>query len=99
MKKPIIVIITILTLAVVILIININKEKIFSPINNEQFCGSSTFGECSNNKECTSGGCSGQICQSIHEEPAITTCEYRTCYNNEAYNLDCQCIQNKCQWA
>jgi len=63
-----------------------------------EFCGTSTKGQCSSDADCIAGGCSGQVCQSKSEEPAITTCEYRDCYNNQAYGVVCKCVNNKCQW-
>ena len=62
------------------------------------FCGWSTKGSCSNDSECITGGCSGQVCQSKSEEPVITTCEYKDCYNDEAYGVECKCVNNTCQW-
>lgn len=54
--------------------------------------------ECTRNDECTTGGCSGQLCGKKGEvEDIITTCEW-----TEEYGClrlaKCQCIQNKCQW-
>jgi len=66
---------------------------------NEDFCGSSTYGACTTDADCTSGGCSGQVCQSRSEESRATTCEYRQCYNAGNYGLGCGCIKNQCQWA
>ncbi len=65
----------------------------------EDFCGFSTYGSCSSDSECSAGGCSGQVCQSKNEEPVITTCEFRDCYNAKKYNLKCRCVENKCQWS
>ena len=65
----------------------------------EKFCGTSTYDSCETNNACVIGGCSSQVCQSKDTEPTFTTCEYRECYNAKAYNLECQCIENKCQWA
>jgi eight-cysteine-cluster-containing protein len=62
------------------------------------FCGRSTNGTCSSDEDCLAGGCSGQVCQSKDEEPVITTCEYRDCYNAQAYDLTCGCLNKKCQW-
>ncbi len=64
----------------------------------EGFCGTSTLGSCATSADCVSGGCSGQVCQSKDEESVITTCEFRDCYNAAAYNLKCECFNNKCQW-
>lgn len=62
------------------------------------FCGRSTNGKCDDDFDCITSGCSGQICQSINEDPIITTCEWRDCYNAKAYSLECKCVDNKCQW-
>lgn len=62
------------------------------------FCGYSTNGQCNADNDCITGGCSGQVCQSKSEEPMITTCEYRDCYNAKDYNLTCGCKNNQCQW-
>jgi eight-cysteine-cluster-containing protein len=65
----------------------------------EEFCGSSTNGNCVANSDCITGGCSGQVCQSKDEEGAITTCEWRDCYDEAQYGLECECVENKCQWS
>lgn len=64
----------------------------------EEFCGFSTYDSCSANSDCIVGGCSSQVCQSKNEEPAITTCEYRECYNAEKYGASCLCLNEQCQW-
>ncbi|MCK4552752.1 eight-cysteine-cluster domain-containing protein [Candidatus Pacearchaeota archaeon] len=65
---------------------------------SEDFCGLSTYGSCSSDFDCIKGGCSGQVCQSKNEEPIITTCEFRECYNAEKYDMQCKCVNEKCQW-
>jgi eight-cysteine-cluster-containing protein len=67
-------------------------------IPKEEFCGKSTYKECSINTDCVIGGCSGQICGGKNEE-LISTCEYAECYNAEEYNLECKCVDKKCQWS
>ena len=62
------------------------------------FCGWSTYGRCSSDVECITGGCSGQVCQSVHEKPVGTTCEWRDCYNSEEYGVYCGCANGMCQW-
>ncbi len=62
------------------------------------FCGWSTYGECSSDADCSEGGCSGQVCESKNEEPTITTCEWMDCYDSKAYGVRCKCIEGKCQW-
>jgi len=71
------------------------EDKIISP---EEFCGFSTKGDCLTNEDCQVGGCSGQVCQSKNEEPVISTCEYRPCYNADQYQLGCLCFNSQCQW-
>jgi eight-cysteine-cluster-containing protein len=67
-------------------------------IRHEGFCGTSTEGACSSNADCVEDGCSGQICRSINEEPIHSTCEWRDCYNNEAYGMECGCADGRCKW-
>ncbi|MEW6722514.1 MAG: eight-cysteine-cluster domain-containing protein [Candidatus Micrarchaeota archaeon] len=62
------------------------------------FCGWSTNGSCFTDADCITGGCSGQVCQARSEEPAITTCEFRECYDNTIYGVGCGCVAGKCQW-
>ena len=53
--------------------------------------------ECTSDSDCTTGGCSGTICQSKNTEPIFTTCEYLpeyACYKQ----INCACIDTKCQW-
>ncbi len=76
----------------------INNRCTAVPAQKSEFCGTSTSGSCVSSDDCTVGGCSSQVCQSKNEKPAITTCEYKDCYNPDAYNLSCQCISNKCEW-
>lgn len=64
----------------------------------EKFCGWSTYGECSSDSDCLAGGCSSQVCYSKNEEPIVTTCEWRDCYNADTYGVSCKCVENKCQW-
>jgi len=67
--------------------------------SQEEFCGLSTYGNCLVDSDCVIGGCSAQVCQSKNEEPTVTTCEYKDCYNAEKYELKCKCLAQKCQWA
>lgn len=62
------------------------------------FCGFSTAGPCTTNADCYAGGCSGQVCQSIEEDPIITTCEWRKCYDDEAFGVNCGCVAGNCIW-
>ena len=74
--------------------------RVIETINEdeEEFCGTSTYGVCETNDDCMRAGCSSQVCQSTSEEAATTTCEYRDCYDDEAYNAECRCAGNQCQW-
>lgn len=65
----------------------------------ELFCGISTNWNCKSDADCLVGGCSNQVCYSKDETPPITTCEYRDCYNADAYNKRCGCVNNMCQWS
>ena len=53
---------------------------------------------CSSDLDCRPGGCFGEVCQSKYEEPVITICEWKSCYDAKRYHIDCGCIQHKCQW-
>jgi eight-cysteine-cluster-containing protein len=64
----------------------------------KSFCGTSTNGTCSSDSDCIRGGCSSQVCQSKFEEPVITTCEWRDCYEYEDVGVSCGCQGGKCQW-
>lgn len=64
----------------------------------EAFCGSSTQAACEEDADCRRGGCSAQVCESATAEPSMTTCDYRACYNPDAYNLTCGCVNNQCAW-
>jgi eight-cysteine-cluster-containing protein len=103
MKAPTLITITILILVFGAVAINQTiKEKPdipeIKPPSEGGFCGTSTFAECITNDECTTGGCSSQICQGTNEEPLISTCEYKECYDPKTYEVNCQCNENKCQW-
>jgi eight-cysteine-cluster-containing protein len=66
-------------------------------IQEQGFCGTSTYTECASDEDCAAGGCSGQICEAS-DEGTVTTCEYRDCYNAAQYGLECGCYGGKCQW-
>jgi len=66
--------------------------------NPTGFCGTSTYGKCSSDSDCTTGGCSGEICQSKNEPGLVSPCIYKTCENAKTFGVHCGCIQNKCQW-
>ncbi len=65
----------------------------------EEFCGWSTQGNCSTDADCVTGGCSSQVCQSTFEDPVMTTCEYKECYNAALYDMECKCVEGACQWS
>jgi eight-cysteine-cluster-containing protein len=65
--------------------------------NTEEFCGSSTYAACKGDLECNPNGCSGQVCAG-KDEQIMTDCMARSCYNAAEYNLECSCLDNKCQW-
>jgi len=62
------------------------------------FCGWSTYAECAKDSDCITGGCSAQVCQGATEEPVVTTCEYTDCFDSEAYNVKCGCVDSECVW-
>lgn len=66
-------------------------------VPKEEFCGSSTYNQCSVDNDCKVGGCSSQVCGAGND--FVTTCEYRDCYGAEQYDLKCKCVENKCQWS
>jgi eight-cysteine-cluster-containing protein len=74
-------------------------EEVEDNSNTEGFCGSSTDFSCSTSDDCQPAGCSGQICMGKDEEPIITTCEWRDCYDETIYDLSCQCLNSQCQWS
>ncbi len=65
---------------------------------DEGFCGGSTEAVCAFDSDCMTGGCSGQICQGVAEEPIISTCEFRACYEASSFGLGCGCVEGKCAW-
>ena len=67
--------------------------------DGENFCGESTNGSCKGSGDCVEDGCSGQICRSKTEGGSMTTCEMKSCYDNDKYSLTCQCKDNQCQWS
>ena len=64
----------------------------------EDFCGRSSYGKCLTDLNCITGGCSKEVCQSKDEEPVITTCVFKECYNVEKYSRQCKCVNEQCQW-
>ncbi len=81
--------------------VDASKIKVRTRVQNrleDAFCGTSTLGACESDEDCITAGCSNAVCQSKNEEPIVTTCEYRECYNAETYNAKCLCKKNKCIW-
>jgi eight-cysteine-cluster-containing protein len=67
-------------------------------ISDEPFCGTSTHEPCETIEDCTTAGCSSQICQSKSQEMGFTTCEFRACYEANIYDIECTCYNKECQW-
>ena len=61
-------------------------------------CKQSNPVECTTSSDCSTSGCSGQICAPLEEsKDIITTCEFKEQY--KCFELtSCSCIDNKCQW-
>jgi len=77
----------------------INKDgNSFILTPNVKFCGWSTYGKCNSDEDCLRDGCSKQICRSRFEEPIITTCEWKECYEASKYGVACKCVEGRCQW-
>lgn len=54
--------------------------------------------ECASDSDCSTGGCSGQICGAKEKiKDIVTTCEYSEEYKRLRL-AECRCIDNKCQW-
>lgn len=68
------------------------------PSDQGDFCGNSTGRECSSDSDCKIDGCASQVCQSKKEESSRIVCEYKSCYNADAYGLKCRCAEGGCQW-
>lgn len=79
----------IIIIAVVLIVLNVG------------FCGTSSKGPCDTDSDCYTSGCSGTECVSVQEEDkglTLTGCDWKDCYDDEAYNMECRCVKNKCQW-
>jgi eight-cysteine-cluster-containing protein len=61
------------------------------------FCGFSVLSSCNSDSDCVLSGCSRQVCSGKGDERA-TTCEWKPCYREEQYNLECGCVSGKCRW-
>lgn len=75
--------------------VTISKKEI---VENDEFCGTSTLGECSTDEDCVIDGCSAEVCRSVNEEPVITPCIFKDCFVASEYNKSCVCVENQCQW-
>lgn len=62
------------------------------------FCGRSTYGRCRTDLDCVRDGCSGEVCRSVLEDPVITPCIWRECYDVRKYKAVCSCVNGMCQW-
>lgn len=67
-------------------------------INQSGFCGTSTMSACNSNLECTTGGCSGEICGSTKDSGSTSICIWKECFDDKKYNVSCKCLNRKCQW-
>ena len=66
-------------------------------VMTEKEVDKNNLSQCENDFDCTTSGCSGQICQNKNEPGAVTTCEYSPefgCYKSSA----CQCNNGQCTW-
>lgn len=100
--SKLITLVVIVLLAGIILLIGYSFHVYMNQSSNETlegFCGVSTYGQCTQDNDCITGGCSGQICQSKKESSVVTTCEWRDCYDASKYGLTCGCEKGKCQWS
>ena len=77
---------------------NSEDETTLETEDESGFCGTSTLGVCVIHSDCVKAGCSNSVCQSKSEEPSVTTCEFRECYDAEEFDAKCGCIKGKCQW-
>jgi len=56
-------------------------------------------GECTQDSDCATAGCSGQLCVPVDgADKIITTCEYREEYSCLQFST-CGCIDGECGWA
>ncbi len=72
--------------------------RLVYPPSQGGFCGWSTNGACASDADCVRGGCSGEVCQSASEQPAVTSCIYKSCNDPKAAGVSCGCVAGKCQW-
>ncbi|HNZ83761.1 MAG TPA: DUF333 domain-containing protein [Candidatus Pacearchaeota archaeon] len=67
--------------------------------DGSDFCGESPYGACSDDLDCQTDGCSGQICKSKKDESFVTDCQIKECNDSKKYGLSCACQESKCQWS
>ncbi len=72
--------------------------RLVYPPGKGGFCGWATSGACKTSADCVRSGCSGEVCQSASEQPAITSCIYKSCYDAAAAGVSCGCVAGRCQW-
>ena len=84
----------ILLFALVILISSCAEVSNNELINESK----NTIDECGSDSDCSTGGCSGQICGKKDKvEGIITTCEWQQQYDCLKLT-SCGCVNGKCQW-
>jgi eight-cysteine-cluster-containing protein len=86
-------------LAIISIIVLGCKENV-APIENKTNASSEVPGkaECQTSTDCTTGGCSGQVCVAKDKSSKIiTTCEYRSEYEC-LKETQCTCVEGKCSW-
>ncbi len=74
-------------------------EQIKPQKTTMNFCGWSSYGRCKSDLDCVVDGCSAQVCRSVFEDPIVTTCEWKECYNATKFNLACKCVDGICKWS
>jgi len=74
----------------------LQKQIEQSTEENKEYYGSSTYGSCQIDTDCTVSGCNGEVCQSKSEEPIYTICIARP--GPKAFGYECKCSENKCHW-
>jgi len=69
------------------------------PIEKDnQFCGTSSFGICTQNSDCETNGCSNEICGLSGDELTPTICRYSPCFDKIEFEVECGCKEGMCQW-
>ncbi len=89
--QPLIIFLVLLTFIIIVLIVVRFSGQESSIVNTN------TVTECQLDDDCTAGGCSGEICHSLGEEPVFSTCLWQDEYT--CYQLtNCGCVNSQCQW-